>query len=52
MNISCAWRQSLRINLRGFRLEQAGFEVETPYTIEVYDNSKKGALTELALNAL
>lgn len=32
-----AWRKIPWINLRGFWLEQAGFEVGTPYTIEVYD---------------
>ncbi|WP_017444181.1 SymE family type I addiction module toxin [Gayadomonas joobiniege] len=32
-----AWRKIPWINLRGFWLEQAGFEIGTPYTIEVYD---------------
>ncbi|WP_082378969.1 SymE family type I addiction module toxin [Marinagarivorans algicola] len=32
-----AWRRIPWINLRGFWLEQAEFEIETQYTIEVYD---------------
>lgn len=32
-----AWRKIPWINLRGFWLEQAGFEIGMPYTIEVYD---------------
>lgn len=32
-----AWRKIPWINLRGYWLEQAGFEIGTPYTIEVYD---------------
>ncbi|MEJ2418199.1 MAG: SymE family type I addiction module toxin [Exilibacterium sp.] len=32
-----AWRRIPWINLRGFWLEQAGFEIGTQYTIEVYD---------------
>ena len=32
-----AWRRIPWINLRGFWLEQAGFEIGAPYTIEVYD---------------
>lgn len=32
-----AWRKIPWINLRGFWLEQAGFEIGTQYTIEVYD---------------
>jgi hypothetical protein len=31
------WRRIPWINLRGFWLEQAGFEIGTQYTIEVYD---------------
>ena len=32
-----AWRRIPWINLRGFWLQQAGLEVGTQYTIEVYD---------------
>ncbi|PCK04344.1 MAG: hypothetical protein COA42_19275 [Alteromonadaceae bacterium] len=32
-----AWRRIPWINLRGFWLEQAGFEIGAQYTIEVYD---------------
>lgn len=31
------WRKTPWINLRGFWLEEVGFEIGTPYTIEVYD---------------
>ncbi len=34
-----AWRRIPWINLRGFWLEQVGFEMGTPYTIEVYDKT-------------
>ena len=32
-----AWRRIPWINLRGFWLEEVGFEIGTRYTIEVYD---------------
>jgi len=32
-----AWRKIPWINLRGFWLEESGFEIGTPYTIEVYN---------------
>lgn len=32
-----AWRKIPWINLRGFWLEQAGFEIGASYTIEIYD---------------
>lgn len=31
------WRKIPWINLRGFWLEQAGFQIGTPYTIQTYD---------------
>lgn len=34
---SGAYRHVPWINLRGFWLEQAGFSIGTPYTIEVYE---------------
>ena len=37
VNPSGAGRPIPWINLRGFWLEQAGFAIGTPYTIEVYD---------------
>ncbi|MEM9103845.1 MAG: SymE family type I addiction module toxin [Pseudomonadota bacterium] len=36
-NGTAAWRRIPWINLRGFWLEQAVFEIGTPYIIEVYD---------------
>lgn len=32
-----AWRRIPWINLRGFWLEQAGFQIGTSYTIEIHD---------------
>jgi len=32
-----AWRKILWLNHRGWWLEQAGFNIGMPYTIEVYD---------------